>query len=111
MYSSISLSYHSSGVVAPPSLTALAVAVYKLPLKHGSADDEHPLLLSPHPLHNLHRPLRQRLPTRIRRRNTVQLKQRRTPRQRNTTNTRFVMDLQARRLRVQRRVQVRVQAR
>lgn len=88
--------------------------LHKLPLhrlEDCSPNNKHPLLFAPHPLHYLHRPLRQRLPTRIRRRNSIQFKQRRTPRQRNTTTARLVMDLQARRLRVQRRMQVRVQAR
>lgn len=49
-------------------------------LEHRPPNNKHPLLLPPHPLHHLIRRRRQRPPPHIPPRNSIQLKQRRTPR-------------------------------
>src|SRR5690242_9441706 len=67
-----------------------------VPSKHRTPNDEHALLLAPHPLHDLHRALRQRRARRVRRRNSIQLEQRRAPRERHPAAADLVVDLERR---------------
>lgn len=63
-------------------------------LKHGTANNKHPLLLLPDPLHNPVRALRQRGATRVRGRNSIQFEQRGAPRQGDVSHVSFVVDLE-----------------
>lgn len=92
------------------SWVSLYLSLSLVPLEYGTAYDEHTLFFSPDPLHDLHRALRQCSSTRVWRRNSIQLKKRCTPCERYAARTRLMMDLQTRRLRMQRCMQMRIQA-
>lgn len=102
---SLSLSYLYIYLLTLPSHFRFPIYL----LENRPSNNKHPLLLPPHPLHNAHSGLRQRLPRGSRRRNGVQLEQRRRPRQGNAGTARLVVDLQRGRALVQRVVQLGVQ--
>jgi hypothetical protein len=63
--------------------------------KHRPTNNKHPLFLPTYPLYNLIRALRQRRSTRMRRRYSIQFKQRRTPRERNRRCVCFVVHFES----------------
>ena len=78
--------------------------------KHRPTNNKHPLLLPPNPLHNPIRRTRQPRLRRPSRRHSIKLKHRRAPRKTRMRRRCLVMDLGPRGRRVQRCLQVRVQA-
>lgn len=78
-------------------------------LEDGSTNDENTLFFSPDILNQPIRSLSKCSPRRIRRRNSVELKNRCTPSQTRMRRTRAMMDFRVYRARMERRVEIRIQ--